>query len=48
MYKEEKKFITACRDGNIEVVDSLLEDTRVDPSAYDNAVIRLASKHGRL
>src|SRR5690606_36616559 len=38
----------ASREGNLEVVQELLKDIRVDPSAEDNFAIRGASSYGHL
>jgi len=43
-----KDLIKACRNGDVKVVDRLLMDSRVDPSASDNYAIRWASGNGHL
>ena len=41
-------FYEACVNGYLPVVERLLEDSRVDPSAYDNHAIKWASQNGHL
>ena len=41
-------FGAACREGKTQVVELLLKDERVDPSAYDNYAIRQACKEGHV
>ena len=38
----------ASQNGYIAVVERLLQDRRVDPSAYNNEAIHLASKFGHV
>ena len=41
-------FIAAARWGHLASVERLLADPRVDPSADDNAAIRMASRFGHV
>jgi hypothetical protein len=45
---ENEAIITACRNGNEEMVELLLEYPDVNPSARDNLPIITASQHGHL
>jgi hypothetical protein len=38
----------ASKSGHIAIVERLLADPRVDPSAKDNSALRAASKKGHL
>jgi hypothetical protein len=46
-YKQEQ-LINASYDGHLTIVERLLQDKRVDPSADDNKAIRWASDNGYL
>ena len=41
-------FVNNCRNGNIEIIKFLIEDSRVDPSVRDNLSIIWASINGHL
>ena len=41
-------FVWAIKTGNIKVIDRLLQDDRIDPSADDNSAIKWASTLGHL
>ncbi len=42
------QFVCLLKNGHIEVVNILLEDSRVDPSAKDNYASRWASYYGHI
>jgi ankyrin repeat protein len=41
-------YLVAAREGHLAVIDRLLQDPRVDPSARDNYAVRLAAHFGHL
>ena len=43
----QDQFFNAAKNGHLDVVQLLLEDPRVDPSANHNLAIRLAALYGR-
>lgn len=46
MNEQTERFLTACRDGKIDVVILLLNDITVDPSTENNEAIYWASRKG--
>ena len=44
----QNEFLNASLNGHLAVVERLLEDSRVDPSADRNRAIRMASQNGHL